>query len=101
MNIAVFQHSPTETLGFFETFFTERNISFEYIRLFKANETPETDASHFIFLGGPMSVNDEREYPCLKEEKAIIRKAVREKKKGTGHLSRCAIDRLGIRCTGI
>jgi len=84
INIAVFQHSPTETLGIFETFFTERNVSFEYIRLFKANEVPETDASHFIFLGGPMSVNDEREYPYLKEEKDIIRKAVRRKKRVLG-----------------
>jgi GMP synthase (glutamine-hydrolysing) len=84
MNIAVFQHAPTETLGFFENFFTERDIHFEYIHLYKTNEVPETNASRFIFLGGPMSVNDEREYPYLKEEKEIIRKAVGGKKRVLG-----------------
>ncbi len=84
MNIAVFQHAPGETLGFFETFFAERNIPYEYIRLYETNEIPEHDVSRLIFLGGPMSVNDEAEYPYLKEEKEVIRKAVREKKRVLG-----------------
>lgn len=84
MKIAVFQHTPEETLGFFETFFTERNIPFEYICLHETNEVPETDATHIIFLGGPMSVNDEREYPYLKEEKERIRIAVKKKQRILG-----------------
>jgi GMP synthase (glutamine-hydrolysing) len=84
MNIAVFQHTPGETLGFFETFFIERNIPYEYVRLYETNEVPKTDSSCFIFLGGPMSVNDEAEYPYLKEEKECIRRAVKEKKRVLG-----------------
>ena len=77
MKIAVFQHTPAEPPGLFESYFSEKNIPFECIRLFDTNEIPETGATHFIFLGGPMSVNDEREYPYLKEEKECIRLAVR------------------------
>lgn len=78
MKIAAFQHVANESLGYFESFFTQRNIPFEYIRLHESLELPGTDASHLIFLGGPMSVNDEREYPFLKEEKALIRNAVKK-----------------------
>ncbi len=84
MKIAVFQHTPGETLGFFRSCFTERNIPLEYIRLYETNEVPVTDASHVIFLGGPMSVNDEQEYPYLKEEKEFIRKAIKGKKRVLG-----------------
>jgi GMP synthase (glutamine-hydrolysing) len=80
MKIAAFQHTPGEPLGFFESFFAGRKIPFENIPLYETNEVPETDADHFIFLGGPMSVNDEREYPFLKEEKECIRRAVKKEK---------------------
>ncbi len=59
MTIAVFQHTPGETLGSFETIFAGRNISYDYIRLYETNEIQKNDASRLIFLGGPMSVNDE------------------------------------------
>ena len=79
MKIAAFQHAPGEHLGFFGSVFTRKNIPFEYIRLYETNEVSETDATHFIFLGGSMSVNDEQEYPFLKQEKEFIRRAVKRK----------------------
>ena len=36
------------------------------------------DATHLVFLGGPMSVNDEEELPWLKDEKELIRHAVQQ-----------------------
>ena len=84
VKIAAFQHAPTEPLGLLEYIFTEKNIPFEYIRLHETNEVPRTDATHLVFLGGAMSVNDEAELPWLKEEKALIRKAVKEKRKVLG-----------------
>jgi len=84
MKIAAFQHTPVEPLGFFEHIFSEKNIPIEYIRLYETNEVPDTHATHLIFLGGPMSVNDEKEYPLLKEEKEVIRLAVRRKKRVLG-----------------
>jgi GMP synthase-like glutamine amidotransferase len=62
MKIAIFQHTPGEPLGVFETIFSEKNIPFECIRLYETNEVPDINATHLIFLGGPMSVNDMKEY---------------------------------------
>jgi GMP synthase-like glutamine amidotransferase len=76
MKIAIFQHVKREPTGFLASFFAEQGIPLEYIRLYETNELRETDATHFIFLGGPMSVNDDPVYPWLAEEKALIRRAV-------------------------
>jgi GMP synthase-like glutamine amidotransferase len=84
VKVAAFQHAPTEPLGLFETIFEEKKIPFEYIKLYETNEVPKTDATHLVFLGGAMSVNDEAELPWLKEEKALIRSAIKEKKKVLG-----------------
>ncbi len=77
MKIAIFQHAASEPAGYFETVFSEHKIPHEYIRLYETNEVPATGATHFMFMGGPMSVNDEKEFPYLKEEKALIRNAVK------------------------
>jgi len=84
MKVAAIQHVPSEPLGYFEKFFLENQIPYEYIRLYKTNEVPRLDATHYIFLGGPMSVNDQQEFPFLKQEKDLIKKAIKEKKKILG-----------------
>jgi len=76
MKVAIFQHTESEPAGYFETIFTERQIPYEYIRLYETGEIPKNKATHFLFMGGPMSVNDEKDLPYLKEEKALIRDAV-------------------------
>jgi GMP synthase (glutamine-hydrolysing) len=73
MKVTVLQHVPDEPLGQFEAIFAEREITFEYLPLYETNEVSAVDASHIIILGGPMSVNDEKEYPFLKEEKNLVR----------------------------
>ena len=78
MKIAIFQHTASEPAGYFETVFAEHGIPYEYIRPDKTGEIPATGATHFLFMGGPMSVNDEQELPYLKEEKALIRDTVRQ-----------------------
>lgn len=75
MKVIAFQHVPNEPLGLFETILRENGTPYEYVRLYETNEVPSLgDASHLIFMGGPMSVNDEREYPYLKQEKALVRR---------------------------
>ncbi len=101
MNIAVFQHTPGETLGFFETFFAERNIPYEYIHLYETNEIPEHEASRFIFLGGPMGVNDDAEIPVPERRKGGYPKSGQRKKTGSWHLSWRTADRLSIRRKGV
>jgi GMP synthase (glutamine-hydrolysing) len=84
MNVAVFQHEPTEPLGYLEQVFSEHNVPFEYIRLCETGEVPRINATHLVFMGGPMSVNDEREYPYLKQEKELIRKSIKNRQKVLG-----------------
>jgi GMP synthase (glutamine-hydrolysing) len=74
--IAIFQHVPREPAGYFETIFRQKKIPFTYIRLYETNEVPRLpDTTRLIFLGGPMSVNDEDEFPWLKQEKELIRRS--------------------------
>ncbi len=83
--VLAFRHARNEPLGFFETFLIERKIPYEYVNLYEAHEIPGTiRATHLIFLGGPMSVNDENEYPWLKQEKELIRRSVKAGRKVIG-----------------
>ena len=84
MKIAVFQHEPTESLGYLEQVFSGQNIPFEYIRLYETGIVPRLDVTHLVFMGGPMSVNDEQEFPYLKQEKDLIRKSTKNRQKVLG-----------------
>lgn len=76
--VAIFQHVANELSGYFETVFQEQKIPYEYIPLHETNEAPRhLRATHFLFMGGPMSVNDEHEYPWLIEEKELIRRSLK------------------------
>ncbi len=78
IRVKAFQHTPSEPLGHFEQIFSEKKIPFEYARLWEGDPVNLSDATHLVFLGGPMSVNDEQELPWLKEEKVLIRRAVKK-----------------------
>jgi GMP synthase (glutamine-hydrolysing) len=84
MKVALFQHVKIEPAGLFEQVFLEKDIPVEHIRLYESDEIPRTDATHLVFLGGPMSVNDEHEFPYLGHEKELIRQSVKNKQKVLG-----------------
>ncbi|MEN6610673.1 MAG: type 1 glutamine amidotransferase [Methanoregulaceae archaeon] len=76
-NAVIFQHAGNEPAGIFEEVLARHNVPFKYVKIFETNEVPDLDsASHLIFMGGPMSVNDEQELPWLCNEKALIRESV-------------------------
>jgi len=79
IRVRAFQHTPAEPLGYFERIFSEIEIPFEYARLWDDDPVSMGDATHLVFLGGPMSVNDERELTYLREEKEMIRKAIKKR----------------------
>lgn len=59
--IAIFRHSPTEGAGYFALFLTQHCIPWQMIHIDQGDAVP-TDASAFsglVFMGGPMSVNDD------------------------------------------
>ena len=79
IRVRAFQHTPSEPLGYFEQIFSDMKIPFEYVRLWDGDTVRMGEATHLVFLGGPMSVNDEKELPWLKEEKELIRRAVKKR----------------------
>jgi len=76
--VYVFQHVACEDLGTFAEVLPARGFAADYVRLFAGDLVPDdwSKAAALIFLGGPMSVNDEERYPYLAAEKAIIRGAL-------------------------
>lgn len=84
--VRVFQHTPSEPLGYLESIFSGEGVPYEYVRLWEDDPVRKGSATHFVFLGGPMSVNDEVQFSWLKEEKELIRNAV---KKGKPVLGLC------------
>ena len=84
MKVAVFQHEPAEPSGYLEQIFSEHSIPLTYVRLYETGELPRTDATHLVFMGGPMSVNDEQEYPYLRGEKELIKKSLKNRQKVLG-----------------
>lgn len=73
--IAIFRHSPTEGAGHFALFLTQHAIPWQMIHIDQGEAVP-ADASAFaglVFMGGPMSVNDD--LPWIPKVLALIRDA--------------------------
>lgn len=74
--IAIFRHAPAEGPGFLAEFLDARALPWQLIRI-DAGEPVPADASQFsglVFMGGPMSVNDD--LPWIAPVLALIRDAV-------------------------
>jgi len=71
------QHVPFEGLGSIAPWLESAGYSITHTGFFKTNELPEIgDIDLLVVMGGPMSVNDELEYPWLAREKQFIRSAL-------------------------
>jgi len=76
--VYVFQHVECEALGTFAERLARRGLRADYVRLFAGESIPvdTAQAAALIFLGGPMSVNDEARYPYLAQEQSLIHDAL-------------------------
>jgi GMP synthase (glutamine-hydrolysing) len=74
--VGILQHAENEHGGLFEEYIRERGVEIRYIPIYETNEIPPVTTTHLLFMGGPMSVNDEEELPWLIAEKQIIREWV-------------------------
>jgi GMP synthase-like glutamine amidotransferase len=74
--VAIFRHSPTEGPGYFATYLDSRDLPWQMVALDQGESVPSRaeDFSGLVFMGGPMSVNDDLAWiaPVLE----LIRKAV-------------------------
>ena len=74
--VAIFRHSPTEGPGYFATYLDARGIPWRLIAVDRGESVPANpDAfSGVVFMGGPMSVNDD--LPWIPGVVALIRAGV-------------------------
>jgi GMP synthase-like glutamine amidotransferase len=83
--VAVFRHSATEGPGYFATFLAAHGIPLELIRIDAGDPVPADIAAYsgLVFMGGPMSVNDD--LPWIAPVLEAIREAVRRDIPVLGH----------------
>ena len=74
--ITIFQHGEHEPAGTIEDTLQEGNEPFRIFRMYEGEPVPADPPEKLIILGGQISVNDDREFPFLAEEKLIVKKAV-------------------------
>ncbi len=79
------QHVPFEGLGSIEPWLTAARAEIGKTLLFESARLPKPkDLDLLLVLGGPMSVNDEAEFPWLVQEKELIRLCVQAGKSVLG-----------------
>ena len=75
----VLQHVPFEGIGSMASWLLSRGAQIGYTRFFEDSLLPSADGLDLVIvMGGPMSVNDEGEFPWLKPEKQFIREAIQK-----------------------
>lgn len=78
MRVHWLQHVPFEGLGRIEDWLRQKQYEVSGTRFFESDELPDPHQVDFlIVMGGPMSVNDEEEFPWLRREKEFIRQCIR------------------------
>jgi GMP synthase-like glutamine amidotransferase len=77
LRIHYFQHVPFEGLGYIENWVRQNGHSLTSTKFYEKKPFPSIPEIDFlIIMGGPMGVNDEREYTYLPSEKRFIRDAI-------------------------
>ena len=77
MRIHVLQHVPFEGLGSIQQWVDAQEASLTWTHFFAAAHLPDlSEIDLLIVLGGPMSVNDEGDFPWLVEEKRFVAAAI-------------------------
>lgn len=100
--IRIFRHIDCEGPGYLASFLTERGVPWELVALDHGAAVPRSldDVSALVFMGGPMSVNDD--LPWIREEIALIQDAAGRKLPVLGHClgGQLIAKALGARITG-
>jgi len=77
MNIHYIKHVPFEGLGSIKPWALKHGHEITCSRLYLVNELPPVNKIDWlIIMGGPMSVNDELEYPWFVEEMKFVGQAI-------------------------
>ncbi len=87
MRAHVLQHVPFEDLGSISPWLVNHGWATTRSRLYESVHLPAPEEIDLlVVLGGPMSVNDETDFPWLVQEKAFVREVI---ERGTAVLGIC------------
>ncbi|HXZ95964.1 MAG TPA: type 1 glutamine amidotransferase [Burkholderiales bacterium] len=83
--VAIFRHARTEGPGYFATFLSHHGIPSALVKVDQGQPLPQQakDYSGLVFMGGPMSVNDD--LPWIPQTLELIRQAVEREIPVLGH----------------
>jgi GMP synthase-like glutamine amidotransferase len=84
-SVAIFRNAPTEGPGYFATFLSQHGIPWVLVKIDERQPLPQRagDYSGLVFMGGPMSVNDD--LPWIPQALGLIRQAVKQEIPVLGH----------------
>ena len=76
MTIAIFRHAGTEGPGYLARFLDQRRIPWQLVAIDAGDAVPSSASAYsgLVFMGGPMSVNDD--LPWIAKVEALIRDAL-------------------------
>ncbi|WP_428034511.1 type 1 glutamine amidotransferase [Amphritea sp.] len=85
VRVLILQHAEGEWIGSMNDWFSEPSrvsgFTLTTIRLDHGEALPGRNSFDWLLImGGPMSVNDESDYPWLREEKQLIRQSIADNK---------------------
>jgi len=83
--VAIFRHALTEGPGYFATFLSHQGIPWMLVKIDQGQPLPQQagDYSGLVFMGGPMSVNDDLRW--IPQVLDLIRQAVEREIPVLGH----------------
>jgi GMP synthase-like glutamine amidotransferase len=84
MPVLILKNVESEGPGTLEDFFVQADIPYTISDLSKEDAPPAAGFDTLIMLGGPMSVNDEKEYPYLTNEMKMAEQFMKSGKKVFG-----------------
>ena len=102
MKISVLQHAANEGPGEIENWAKERGHSVQIHHLYQGNAIPDPKSFDLlVVMGGEMNIYQDRDFPWLKPERALIRAALDAGKRVFGIClgSQLIADALGSRVT--
>ncbi len=77
MKVHVLQHVPYENIGSISSWLNAHRATVSYTRFYQYPILPNlNDIDLVVAMGGPMSVNDEAEFPWLLPEKQFLRETI-------------------------
>lgn len=75
------QHVPFEGLGSIESWLKKSGSEITHTPFFESDDLPDiNEIDLLVVMGGPMSVNDETQFPWLVKEKEFVRRAIEQGK---------------------